>query len=162
MKEKCTPGIRFMIKEPFKVTVYAVIEKNGKILLSEDEDKPGWKLPGGEVEKGESIIEAVKREIKEEVGLRISITGVISLQEYIKEDGIHRLRMYFAAKPVGGQARPNPGEVKKVRWFSKGEINRLKKEDFFISQYYWAVRDYLSGKVYPRGLFRKIDSASIA
>lgn len=38
------------MKEPIKVTIYCITENNGAILLTEDEGKPGWKLPGGEVE----------------------------------------------------------------------------------------------------------------
>ena len=52
----------------YRVSVKAKIKQNGKILLVKEDDKK-WDLPGGGVEHNESIIEALKRELLEEIGL---------------------------------------------------------------------------------------------
>lgn len=52
----------------YRVSVKAKIKQNGKILLVKEDGKK-WDLPGGGIEHNESIIEALKRELLEEIGL---------------------------------------------------------------------------------------------
>jgi 8-oxo-dGTP diphosphatase len=137
------------MSDPFKLSIYCLVESGEKVLLTEDVGKPGWKLPGGEVKKGELLLEATKREVKEETGLIVDPSGFVSLQDYINEKKEHRLRFYLTAKLVSGRKKPNIGEVKKIKWFSKEDLRKLQMKDFFIKQYFWAVKEFLSGKVFP-------------
>lgn len=144
------------MKEPIKATIYCIIEKGETVLLTEDEEKSGWKLPGGEVEAKELLLDTARREVKEETGFDIKINGIVSIQEYIKESGEHRLRFYLTAELSGGEEKLMEGEVKRLKWFPKKELKDLNKGDFFIEQYYLAVQEYLRGNVYPITILKMI------
>jgi len=78
-----------------------------------------WSLPGGAVEPGETLEQAVKREAKEESGLDIHIEGLYSVREvFFKEAGDHALLFTFEASIVGGelQASDPDDEIMEVRW----------------------------------------------
>ena len=53
----------------YRVTAKAVIFKDGKILFVKDEKNVGWSLPGGGIDVGENMVDAMEREISEEIGL---------------------------------------------------------------------------------------------
>ena len=66
------------MNKPLGVAAKAVIRKEGKILLVQRPDSEGfdpglWELPGGKLEYGEDLIELLKREVEEEVGLLIRV-----------------------------------------------------------------------------------------
>lgn len=54
-----------------RISVDAVIIKNGKILLVKEKDLNLWEMPGGGIEKGETLEEALKREVHEETGYEV-------------------------------------------------------------------------------------------
>jgi len=78
------------MKKPLGVVGKAIIRKNGKILLLQRSTKSGfdpglWELPGGKIDYGENLVEALKREVKEEVGLDIKIGRPLKTWHFIKE-----------------------------------------------------------------------------
>ena len=65
--------------------VAAIISKNGKIFATQrgyGDFKDGWEFPGGKVEQGESPEQAIIREIKEELGADIKVTGFLTTVEH--------------------------------------------------------------------------------
>ena len=65
--------------------VAAIISKNGKIFATQrgyGDFKDGWEFPGGKVEQGESPEQAIIREIKEELGAEIKVTGFLTTVEH--------------------------------------------------------------------------------
>lgn len=88
-----------------RVGVYAVIIENNKILLTRQWD--GYSLIGGGLEKGETINEAIKREVKEETGLEIVPDKIIHCATtFFKRDDEHPARqsvqLYFTHKNLKG------------------------------------------------------------
>ena len=89
-------------------TVDAIIEIGGKIVLIERRNPPhGWALPGGFVDYGETLEDAVRREAFEETGLRITLKG--QFHTYSKPDRdprLHTISTVFLATaegcPTGG------------------------------------------------------------
>ncbi len=89
-------------------TVDAIIEIGGKIVLVERRNPPhGWALPGGFVDYGETLEDAVRREAFEETGLRITLKG--QFHTYSKPDRdprLHTISTVFLATaegcPTGG------------------------------------------------------------
>ena len=65
--------------------VAAIINKDGKVFATQrgyGDFKDGWEFPGGKVEKGESPEQAIVREIKEELGADIQVTGFLTTVEH--------------------------------------------------------------------------------
>ena len=51
------------------------------VLLVHNTDGGGWSLPGGKVEYGETLVEALKREVREETGLFVEVNDIVSVNE---------------------------------------------------------------------------------
>ncbi len=105
----------------------AIIIKNGKILLEKRHSgkwKGYWCLPGGQLVKGETIEEGLKREVFEETGFKVKIgklVGVYSGVLFNGSGGEVAALSYFA-EIVGGKKRLQKEEVDEIRWFAKESL----------------------------------------
>jgi len=102
--------------------VNIAIVQEGKVLLTKRRDFEVWCLPGGEVDDGESLVQAAVREAQEEVGLLVELerlVGVHSRPQWLATGG-HVV--IFAAKIIGGDLRIQPQEVLEARFFSRDEL----------------------------------------
>lgn len=80
------------------VGVAAVIFQGNAVLLAKRNKEPGkdeWSLPGGAVELGETLAEALKREVFEEVSVLMEIGGLIRLIDRIVHDKQKRVRYHY-------------------------------------------------------------------
>jgi len=69
-----------------QIAVGAVIIENDKVLLGLRKHEPGqWAIPGGKVEPGETLHEALKREIREETNLEIDVGPVVHVLSILNE-----------------------------------------------------------------------------
>jgi ADP-ribose pyrophosphatase YjhB (NUDIX family) len=62
-----------------------VTDRQGQILLERRSDNGMWGLPGGGIEPGETVTDAALREVKEESGLVVSITGLLGVYSSVTE-----------------------------------------------------------------------------
>lgn len=76
-----------------------VLNEHKEVLLIKSPHK-GWEMPGGKVEKGESLKEAVIRETKEECGLDIEVTKFCGVFQNVRGSKCHTL---FLGTPIGGE-----------------------------------------------------------
>ena len=78
--------------ENVELTVLCLIHSEKQYLLQDriSEDWKGFTLPGGHVERGESIVDAVIREMKEETGLTISNPKLCGVKQFPIEDASGR------------------------------------------------------------------------
>ncbi len=115
------------------VGVGAFIEKNGSVLLVKREHEPGkgkWSLPGGLVNLGEKIRDAIKREVEEEVGLKVDVVNIVDVFDSIEYDDKGRVRFHyviigFMVKAIGGEVRGSE-EASQVKWFNVEELKNLE------------------------------------
>src|SRR5262249_5734131 len=109
------------------------IFKDERILLVERGQEPlrgYWSLPGGAVETGERLADALMREVREETGLEIANDGLHEIFERVTPDGEGRAEFHFVivdylCHPVGGELRAG-SDAARAAWFSESELNGLK------------------------------------
>ena len=101
---------------PGLAVIVAVIDE-GRILLTKREDFEVWCLPGGGVEDGESLPEGAMREAKEETGLDVELTRLVGVYSRVGGmwNDVHAV--LFAARPIGGELKTQPGETIEVEYF---------------------------------------------
>jgi 8-oxo-dGTP diphosphatase len=103
-----------------------------------------WCLPCGYIEFHEDYLTAGRREVKEETGLEVEITALLSVPSNFLRPDIHTLAVAVLAKPVGGAICPGD-DVDELGWFSLGDKlpNFAFSADRHIVERYFATR--LSG-----------------
>ena len=108
-----------------------VADNEGRILLQRRSDNGCWALPGGAMEVGECIAEAIAREVQEETGIDVAperIVGVYTDPGHVFafDDGEVRQQfsICFACRLVGGEIRPSD-ESTDVRFFAPADIDGL-------------------------------------
>lgn len=113
-------------------SVVAVVEDDrGRILMIHKTDNDLWALPGGGHEIGESIPETVVREVREETGYEVEVTGIIGtytnpnhVMAYDDGEVRQQFSIAFSARPLGGQLRSSD-ESKEVAWISPSDLDAL-------------------------------------
>ena len=116
--------------ENAEFTVLCLIEDGSRILL-QDRVKPDWKgytLPGGHVENGESFVDAVIREMKEETGLNIYEPKLVGVKQFPIEGGRYIVMLYKATKFSGEVISSDEGRMEWVEYSRLSEINTV--DDF--------------------------------
>lgn len=94
------------------VSVAALVTNDrGEILLVNSPWR-GWEYPGGLIEPGETFQEALKREVREEAGVEIEITGFVGICKNVGKDIVN---IDFTARYIGGELRTSE-ESTEVVW----------------------------------------------
>ncbi len=111
-------------------SVSAVVCRDGRLLLQQRADGGQWGLPGGSIEVGETVIQALEREVREETGFEVTVGRLIGVysdprvQVVRYPDGRvwHYVNLCFACAVRGGSPRPQPGETLALGWFALDDL----------------------------------------
>jgi len=116
--------------ENAELTVLCLIEDGDKILLQNriKRDWQGYALPGGHVEPGESFVDAVIREMKEETGLTIINPRLAGVKQFPIEDGRYIVLLFKATQWSGDLISSEEGHMEWIRYC---ELTNLKTVDDF-------------------------------
>lgn len=115
-----------------ELAVSAAIFRGGKVLVVQRAHPPAqglWTLPGGRVEVGETLVDAVIREIAEETALTINVIGLAGYREIILPEAVgargrHFVILPFAARWLSGEIALND-ELAEGRWMAVDAVRDL-------------------------------------
>lgn len=104
-----------------------ITDDAGRVLLVKRRRAPEvghWGFPGGKVEFGETLVEAVAREIREELGVTIAVGNLVCIVDQIDlVERTHWVAPTYRAKIVHGQARNRePEALESIGWFERGNL----------------------------------------
>ncbi|MEC5424263.1 NUDIX hydrolase [Virgibacillus sp. C22-A2] len=108
--------------------VYALIynQAKEKILMVKNVGS-AWTLPGGAVEKGETLEQAIIREVREETNLTIEIEHIVAVNEaFFIDKGVHPIFFTFKVKVIDGEiAIIDENEISEIKWVDLETANAL-------------------------------------
>jgi 8-oxo-dGTP diphosphatase len=115
------------------VGVGAVILDGDRVLLIRRGSEPlkgQWSLPGGGLETGETLEAGLRREVREETGLEVTIHGLAGVYDRIMPDAagqaqFHYVLIDYVCSVSSGSLRPG-GDAAEVRWFAQYELESLQ------------------------------------
>lgn len=139
------------------VTVAALIERDGRFLLVEEETSEGVRLnqPAGHLDAGESLIAACVRETLEETAYAFTPTALVGIYQWPRPAGdLTYLRFAFAGE-VGAHdpARRLDHGILRTVWLSLAEL-RASQAQHRSPLVLQCVEDYLAGQRFPLSLIR--------
>ena len=119
-----------------EVSVMAWIEDaaSGVLLVRQAAGMKLWTLPGGKVRKGESLVRALKREVREEAGLKVQVGSLLGVLDRRDKDAI-TLLFAAVAGPRSGKAKQKQNEIKKAS-FQRSLPNKASPS----AKYFWSAR----------------------
>ena len=137
------------------VTVAAVIERDGRFLLVEEETPEGLRFnqPAGHLEEGESLEEAAVREALEETAHRFVPEYLVGIYQWRKpERDLSYLRFAFSGRVLAHDARRQLDEdIIAAHWLTPDEI-RARQAQLRSPMVMRCIDDYLAGRRFPLDL----------
>ncbi len=104
------------------------VEENRVLLVRQfrlPADKELWELPAGKVDEGEDLLEAARRELKEETGYAAknwrTLVSFFPTPGYVEE----RMTLFLATELTAGEAAPMDDERIETRWFGRDELRKM-------------------------------------
>lgn len=122
-------------KLSFRPSVYGIIFQDNSILLSKQWD--GYDFPGGGIKLGETIEEALKREMKEETGLDVKMGDIVACENSFfkyrqKEKYVQSILVYYLCEIVSGEisldflAESEKDYVGLSEWINLEDMKKIK------------------------------------
>jgi mutator protein MutT len=106
-----------------------IVDEQGRLFLARrgplaKNERGLWEFPGGSVEYGERLAEALKREMTEEYGIEIAVGELLDVVDHILPDeGQHWVSPTYLCRIVSGQARIlEPAKCSEIGWFLPNEM----------------------------------------
>ena len=110
-------------KSEIELTNMCLICDGNKVLIQEKVGTKGLVFPGGHVEEGESLLESVVREMKEETGLTIENLKICGFKDWIQEDGTRYIVLLYKTDKFTGELKSS--DEGRVFWIDRADIDSV-------------------------------------
>lgn len=141
-----------------KIIVGGVIEKEGKFLLvqeGQESCRGKWNIPAGHLDPNETIFEGARREVFEECGCKVELTGVLNIANRVIKNDVF-IGIVLATKLLEENIKFDKDEILDVKWFTYEEILEMKDE---LRSYDWitdSITSCVEKKVYDLDIVKVI------
>ena len=145
------------------IIVGGVLRKDNKYLLvqeAKEECFGKWNIPAGHLDTGETLFDGAKREIKEECGLDVNITGLALIGTMLMPNTSF-ISLAFSTEVVSDEISFNQEEILDVKWFTYDEIMNMHEE---LRGYDWvtgAINAVEKNKIVDLSLIKDIGNIKI-
>ena len=125
-------------KYNFTIRVTGILIENGKILLVKQKvnDKRSWSLPGGKLERGETLEQGIIREMKEETGLDVEISKLLYICDVSATDNTLLHITFLLNRKNGELSLPSnvfeTNPINDVKYISVNELTDLGFDNKFV------------------------------
>jgi ADP-ribose pyrophosphatase YjhB (NUDIX family) len=125
-----------------QLAIGAIVINDDALLMVQRANDPGkglWSLPGGRVEVGELLADALKREVLEETGLAVEVGELAGILEVPGED-LHYVILDYHATVTGDTTTRAGTDASEVRWVPLKEVAHMQCTPRFIeTMQAWSV-----------------------
>lgn len=106
-----------------------IVDENGRLFMAQrgplaKNERGLWEFPGGGVEFGEKLVDALRREMREEYGIDIEVGELLDVVDHILPDeGQHWVSPTFICRLLNGEPRIlEPGKCSQIGWFAPDAV----------------------------------------
>lgn len=133
-----------------------LIVRNNKVLMVKEAQKKcygQWNFPAGHVDELEKITDAAIREVFEETGCKVKLTGVLPMCSAIGKNG-KRLMVRFTADIIEENIKFDTEEILDVKWIDIEDVKNMTKEELRgYGTSIQFIKDFEENRIYPLEIF---------
>ena len=109
--------LRWRLFHPITLGARVALIRDGEVVLIRHTYRAGWYLPGGGVDKGESLEDAARREAEEEANAAVANLHLLGVYTHFGEDNCDHVAVFYTHDFTVGEFSPN-NEIADRRWFA--------------------------------------------
>ena len=116
---------------PISSVLAIILNNNDEVLFVRQKTGPlkgWWLLPGGHVKFGETLRDAVVREVEEETGLLVKVSKLLGVFDVIDaQQNYHFIHIVFLCEPIGGELRAG-SDALEAEWFNPNMLDNTQTD----------------------------------
>lgn len=140
-----------------QVVAGCVIEKDGKILMVKEAKEScygQWNFPAGHVEEHEAIMDAAVREVFEETGCKVRLTGTLPISTVFLKNGESVILLKFVAEIISEDIKFDTSEILDVQWIDIDILRNMSEDELRgCDSARQTLRDYEENNIYPLEIY---------